>query len=282
MELGDFNNLKVVRTASFGVFLDAGTGNTSDDVLLPNGSIVGVPPKIGDEVRVFLYKDSKDRMVATMKEPLVTVGQMGHLKVTGLAEFGAFVDFGLERDILVPKSEMQGPMEVGRAYLVYIYVDKSKRLAATTDVDRILEPAPEGTYKEGDEVEGILYAIQTNGTLEVALEKRYQAIVLHNEYFETYQVGDVVRGAVKRILEDGRVSFTPRKRMVEAKKELSDVILQYLKEHGGSMPFNDKSTPEEIRRTFKTSKNYFKIALGNLMKQGRITQDGSGTHLTKK
>lgn len=282
IKFGDYNELKVAREASFGLYLDKETGNTSDDILLPTGSIVGETPKVGEKVTVFIYRDSKDRLIATMKQPKVTVDNTAVLSVTSVTNFGAFVNFGLERDILVPKREMKFPLETGKEYLFFIYEDKTGRLAASTEVGRYLETPEEEIYKVGDTVSGIVYNKQTNGTLEVAIDDKYPGIVLVNEYFFNANPGDRISGTVKKILEDGRISFTPRKKMIEAKEELSDTILSYLEEHDGFMPFNDKSTPDEIKKKWNSSKNYFKIALGNLMKKGLIRQDEKGTHLVKE
>lgn len=279
IKFGDYNTMKVIREAAFGLYLDKETGNTSDDILLPNGNIVGETPKIGDEVEVFIYRDSKDRLIATMKKPKVTVDNFAVLTVSSVTDFGAFLDFGLERDILVPKGEMKYTMVPGNEYLVFVYEDKTGRLAASTEVGRYLDIAEVDHYEVGETVTGIVYDKQTNGTLEVALEEKYMAIVLKNEYFTDINPGDRVTGTVKRILDDGRISFTPRKKMIEAKEELSDKILAYLKEHDGFMPYNDKSTPEELKKQFNSSKNYFKVSLGNLMKKGLVRQDEKGTYL---
>lgn len=281
IKFGDYNELKVAREASFGLYLDKETGNTSDDILLPTGNIVGEKPKVGETVTVFIYRDSKDRLIATMKKPIVTVDNTAVLSVTSVTNFGAFVNFGLERDILVPQREMKFPLETGKEYLFFIYEDKTGRLAASTEVGRYLETPEEDLYKVGDTVSGIIYNKQTNGTLEVAIDDMYPGIVLVNEYFFNANPGDRISGTVKKILEDGRISFTPRKKMIEAKEELSDTILRYLEEHDGFMPYNDKSTPDEIKKKWNSSKNYFKIALGNLMKKGLIRQDEKGTHLVK-
>lgn len=281
IKFGDYNELKVAREASFGLYLDKETGNTSDDILLPTGSIVGEIPKVGETVTVFIYRDSKDRLIATMKKPIVTVDNTAVLSVTSVTNFGSFVNFGLERDILVPQREMKFPLETGKEYLFFIYEDKTGRLAASTEVGRYLETPEEDLYKVGDTVSGIIYNKQTNGTLEVAIDDMYPGIVLVNEYFFNANPGDRISGTVKKILEDGRISFTPRKKMIEAKEELSDTILRYLEEHDGFMPYNDKSTPDEIKKKWNSSKNYFKIALGNLMKKGLIRQDEKGTHLVK-
>jgi len=282
IRFGDYNTMKVKREAAFGLFLDRETGNTSDDILLPLGNVVGEKPNIGDEVLVFIYKDSKDRLIATMKKPKVTVDNLAILKVVSVAEFGSFLDFGLERDILVPRGEMKYTMEPEKEYLVFVYEDKTGRLAASTEVGRYLEVFGEEECQVGDIVTGIVYDKQTNGTLEVAINDKYKGIILKNEYFTDINPGDRVTGTVKKILEDGRVSFTPRKKMIEAKEDLSETILAYMKDNNGSMPYSDKSTPQEIKTKFNSSKNYFKIALGNLMKKGLITQDEKGTHLKKE
>ncbi|HSL85522.1 MAG TPA: S1-like domain-containing RNA-binding protein, partial [Bacteroidales bacterium] len=209
IKFGDYNLMKVKREATFGLFLDKETGNTSDDILLPTGSIVGDRPAIGDEVNVFVYRDSKDRLIATMKKPKVTVDHLAILKVTSVTDFGVFMDFGLERDILVPQKEMKYPMQTDKEYLVFVYEDKTGRLAASTEVGRYLELPEEDQYGVGDVVTGIVYDKQTNGTLEVAIEDKYMAIVLKNEYYTDIQPGDRVTGTIKKILEDGRISFTP-------------------------------------------------------------------------
>ena len=279
IKFGDFNILKVKREAAFGLYLDKETGNTSDDILLPTGNIVGDKPAVGDEVNVFIYRDSKDRLIATMKKPKVTVDHLAVLKVSQVTDFGAFLDFGLERDILVPNKEMKFKMIPEKEYLVFVYEDKTGRLAASTEIGRYLDVPEEDQYNPGDIVTGIVYDKQTNGTLEVAVEEKYMAIILRNEYFTDIEPGDRVTGTIKKIMEDGRISFTPRKKMIEEKEELSDTILAYLKENDGFMPYNDKSTPDEIKKKWNTSKNYFKIALGNLMKKGLIRQDEKGTYL---
>lgn len=279
IKFGDFNELEVIREADFGVYLDAKTDSSSDDILLPNGNIIGDRPAIGEYINVFIYKDSEDRFIATMKKPKITVNSLALLEATDEVDFGVFLDMGLERDLLVPRSEMNYEMKVGKKYLVYAYEDKSKRLAATTKIDEYLDLALEDMYELGQEVTGTVYDVQTNNTLEVAIDNKYKAIILENEYYTNIQPGDSVSGTIKKILEDGRISYTPRKKMVDAREILSDAIMKELKDSGGSIPYNDKSTPEEIRQKFKTSKNYFKIALGNLMKQGLIYQDSKGTHL---
>ncbi|MGG5462268.1 CvfB family protein [Clostridium sp. B9] len=277
INVGQFNKMKVVREADFGYYLDRGTRNTSDDILIPRGNLDGKELKIGEEVEAFIYRDSRDRLIATLQTPLAVVGDVALLEVKSVTKIGAFVDFGLERDILVPLKEKKYNMEEGKKYLVYIYVDKTGRLAATTDVDKYLDELEEP--KLGAEVTGTVYGYQTNDSLRIAIDNQYRGVVLKNEYFTNIKPGDTIKGKIIKVYEDGIVGLSLRNHKLKERNDLGDTILEYLKENGGAMRFNDKSTPDEIRNTFKTSKNYFKMALGGLMKKGLIEQDEFGTRL---
>lgn len=277
IKIGEYNKLKVVRTAEFGCYLDRGTRRTADDILLPKGSSNGEVFQVGEEVNAFIYRDSNDRLIATLKTPIITAGEVGLLEITGVTKFGAFANFGLERDVLVPLKEQKYQLEEGKKYLFYMYVDKTGRLAATTDIDKYLEELEEPEV--GTEVEGIVYGYQTNGSLWVAIDGKYRGVILKNEYFTTIKPGETVKGRIKRVYDDGIIGLSIRNRKLEERDVLSDKILDYLKENDGVMTFNDKSSPDEIRKVFNTSKNYFKIALGGLMKQGLIEQDEFGTKL---
>lgn len=277
IKIGEFNELNVARKASFGYFLDADTGNTEDDVLLPKGNAEGMELELGDKVEAFIYKDSKDRLVATLKKPMAEVQDIAYLKVVSKTSVGVFIYFGLERDILVPIKEQKYDLELGSSYLFYLYVDKTSRIAATTDIDRHLVNSSE--YKIGDEVTGIAYGLQTNGSVMVAVDNKFRGVILPNEYYTDIKPGYEIKLHVKRIYEDGKLGLTPRGRAVEERTQLEEEILKYLNKHEGTMPYNDKSSPEDIKRVFNQSKNYFKNALGGLMKKGLITQDESGTKI---
>lgn len=287
INIGEFNTLKVIRKADFGYYLDAKTGRTSDDILLPTKSALGRELSIGDEVKAFIYRDSKDRIIATLKEPLAVVGDISYLKVVSKTKIGTFVDFGMERDILVPMREQTYRLDIGNYYLFYIYLDKTSRIAATTNIDRYLENLDlkdsenieDKKYKVGDEVTGIVYGFQTNGSAMVAVDNLYRGVILKNEYFTDIKEGLKLQLRIKKIYEEGKLGLTPRKRPSEERTELEETILQYLKDNNGFMIYNDKSSPEDIRRVFKESKNYFKNALGGLMKHGLIEQDEKGTKL---
>jgi len=277
IKTGEFNSLTIVRKADFGYFLDAKTGRTDDDVLLPNSNTLGRELNIGDEVEAFIYRDSKDRPVATLKKPLAQVYEVAYLKVVSTTPLGAFADIGLDRDVFIPMKEQKYTLNEGDSYLLYLYVDKTGRIAATTEVDRAM--STESEYKVDDEVTGIVYGFQTNGSVMVGVDGKYRGVILKNEFFTDMKPGYEVKLRVKKIYEDGKLGLTPRGRAVEERTQLEEEILKYLTKHGGEMPYNDKSSPEDIRKVFNQSKNYFKNALGGLMKKGLITQDESGTKL---
>jgi predicted RNA-binding protein (virulence factor B family) len=279
IKTGEYNSLTVVRKADFGYFLDAKTGRTDDDLLLPNSNTLGQSLNVGDEIEVFVYRDSKDRPVATLKKPLAQAFDVAYLKVVSSTPMGAFADFGLDRDVFIPMKEQKYTLHEGSSYLLYLYIDKTGRIAATTEVDRAL--STESEYKVGDEVTGIVYGFQTNGSVMVAVDGRYRGVILKNEYFTEMQPGFEVKLRVKKIYEDGKLGLTPRGRAVEERTQLEDEIMKYLEKNGGEMPYNDKSSPDDIREVFNQSKNYFKNALGGLMKKGLITQDEAGTKLKK-
>ncbi|KAF5045645.1 Conserved virulence factor B [anaerobic digester metagenome] len=279
-KLGEVNEMSVKREAPFGVYLDAGTGNTSDDVLLPAGSMTQ-KVELGEIIPVFIYRDSEDRIIATMKEPLIRVGEVRKLKVVGSNQSGSFINIGLERDVFVPKKEQKYLIETGKEYLFKLYVDKTDRLCATTDVSGALELPPEGTFERNDTVTARIVGCQQNGALQAAINDTYKAILFKDEFFTDVQPGDVIEARILKFLDDGKPSLTLRSELKKERQDLKQEILSALRAEGGSIPYNDRSTPEEIKQRFNTSKNYFKIALGNLMKTGKVYQDETGTHLKK-
>ena len=277
IKIGEFNNLKVVRRAEFGYYLDAETENTNDDILLPMKSTLGRALNIDDEVEAFVYRDSSDRLISTLKKPLAKVGDLAYLKVVDMTTIGSFVEIGLERDILVPFKEENYSLETGKKYLFYIYLDKTGRLAATTFIDKYLYETD--SYNIDDEVEGTVYGIQTNGTLMIAVDDIYRAVILRNENYSSVTPGDRLKVRVQKYYEDGKMDVTARKSRLEERDVVEEQILKYLEKCDGFMPYNDKSSPDDIKKVFQTSKNSFKRALGGLMKNGLIHQDEEGTRL---
>ena len=274
IKVGEYNELKVDRQTDFGYYL---VDNEKNSVLLPNGSLNGNSINIDEMVNVFIYRDSQERIIATLKEPLIKVGEVAYLKIVGNSNFGAFADMGLERDIFIPLKEQKFKLVTGKSYLLYAYVDKTGRLAATTYVDSYIDIG-EG-YKVDDEVEVITYGKGGEKTIRVAIDGKYQAIILGNEHYRSIFPGDKLKVRVKKIYEDGVVGVTPRKQRLDAREEIKERIMLALAENDGMIPYNDKTSPEIIKENFFTSKNYFKMALGALMKEGKIYQDEEGTKL---
>ena len=278
IKLGEYNNLKVKRKAEFGYFLDAGTGNTSDDVLLHKRLLNKNKIEVGDEVKVFIYKDSEGRLSATMEYPKAAVGDIAYLKVVAHTKIGSFIDIGLPKDILVPFKAQKYEMTKRNRYLLYIYEDKSGRLAATTDIFPYL--SVDAPYKIGDSVDGIVYGFQTNNSACICVENKYDAVILNNEYFTELNIGDKLENLkVIKIYEDGRLGLTPRKERKAELDTLEIAIMSYLEGNDGFMRFNDKTSPEDIATVFNSSKKNFKRALGVLMKKNLIIQNEEGTFL---
>ncbi|WP_302653276.1 S1 RNA-binding domain-containing protein [uncultured Clostridium sp.] len=275
LRIGEYNKMKVDREKDFGFYLRELDGRA--EVLLPKSLLEGNKVSVGDEVEVFIYRDSKDRALATFKKPLAKAFDVAYLEVVQQSEFGAFIDFGLDRDIFVPLKEQRYKLHTGKKYLFYIYVDKTDRLAATTEVENYIEIG-EG-YKVGDEVTAMVYSKTPAGTLNVAIDGKYKGLVLPNEYYFEVHPGQEMKLRVKRVYEDGVIGLTPRKTRLNERDALQEKIVKYMEKNGGFMTFNDKSSPEDIKITFGTSKNYFKMALGGLMKKGLITQDAEGCRL---
>jgi len=276
MIIGEYNKLKVSKKVEFGYYLEDEFG---DEVLLPNSAAKEHEIKEGDKLEVFIYRDSKDRLISTLKKPLVTVGQIAYLEVVSQNNIGAFVNIGLERDLFVPLREQAFKLKEGKKYLFYMYVDKTDRLAGTTRIDSHLDLAEIGKYKSSDEISAIVYDTCENGTLNVMIDGKYRGLILANEHFEYIHPGEEIQARVKIVYEDGTLGITTRKKRLDEREVLTEKILTYLKENGGFMPFNDKSSSEDIKKEFNTSKNYFKMTLGGLMKQKLITQDKEGTRL---
>lgn len=278
-KIGDYNKLYVAKKSEYGFFLK---DNEQNDklILLPFNSACGNELKDDEEVNVFIYRDSSDRIIATMKKPFAKAYELAYLKVVSNTKIGSFIDFGLERDILVPIKEQAYILENDKSYLFYIYIDKTDRIAATTYIDRYLDA--DHSFKIGDETEGIVYGFQTNGSAMVAVNKKYRGVILRNEYFSSIKTGDILSLRVIKLYEDGKLGLTPRNHPEDERLTLEKSILEYLKNHDGFMPYNDKSSPADIKSVFHESKNYFKNALGGLMKKGLIEQDSTGSRLLKK
>ncbi len=277
INIGNYNTLRVIKEAGKGYYLREEGNASGEQVFLPELNTEDKELEVNDKISAFVYKDSHERLIATLKKPLARAGHLSYLKVVSLTTIGAFVDIGLDRDILVPMKEKIYPFKKDKKYLFYVYIDKTGRLAASAYVDKHL--TTDHSYTVGDKVKGSVYGFQSNKSLMVAVDNLYKGVILFNEYFNKIEYGDTLELRVNKIFEDGKLGLTPRRTAKEELPELEEKIMSYLKEHNGFMVYNDKSSPEDIYSTFNVSKNYFKNALGGLMKKKLISQDGSGTKL---
>ena len=266
MKLGEKQVLTVVKIVDFGVYL----GSDEERVLLPKKQ---VPEGIeaGDPVEVFLYKDSSDRMIATTKEPKITLGQLAVLEVADVGRIGAFLDWGLEKDLLLPFKEQTVKVEKGDRCLVSLYVDKSGRLCATMKVYPLLQT--DSPYKKNDMVRGTVYEISREFGVFVAVDNKYSALIPRREVYGRMFIGQQIEARVTDVKADGKLDLSVRGRITEQMDEDARIIMERISKNGGFLPFTDKAEPERIKAEFGMSKAAFKRAVGRLLKQGRITID---------
>ncbi len=266
MRLGEKQVLTVVKIVDFGVYL----GSDEERVLLPKKQ---VPEGIeaGDPVEVFLYKDSSDRMIATTKEPKITLGQLAVLEVADVGRIGAFLDWGLEKDLLLPFKEQTVKVEKGDRCLVSLYVDKSGRLCATMKVYPLLQT--DSPYKKNDMVRGTVYEISREFGVFVAVDNKYSALIPRREVYGRMFIGQQIEARVTDVKADGKLDLSVRGRIPEQMDEDARIIMERISKNGGFLPFTDKAEPERIKAEFGLSKAAFKRAVGRLLKQGRITID---------
>lgn len=261
--LGKKVTLMVVKKVEFGVYL----GTEADKVLLPKKQV----PKgieVGDPVSVFLYKDSSDRIIATTKEPMLTLGEIKALKVRDTGKIGAFLDWGLEKDLLLPFREQTAKVKAGDECLVSLYVDKTGRLSATMKVyEKLRKDSP---YKKDDRVQGIIYEKSDNFGWFVAVDDRYCALIPKKEICGDCQVGDRIEARVAAVKPDGKLDLSIREKAFIQMELDAEQMLEDLKNRGGAYPFTDKAGADQIKRETGLSKNAFKRAAGRLLKLGKI------------
>ncbi len=266
IELGKRQVLEVVRKKDFGVYLGEKAGDGTA-VLLPKKQ-VPEGADIGDQIEVFIYKDSEDRLIATTGEPKVEVGRTAVLKVKEVGKIGAFLDMGLEKDVLLPFKEQTYRVREGQECLVALYVDKSRRLAATMRVYPYM--SSESPYGKDDKVTGRVYEINENLGAFVAVDNQYYGLIPAREMFGQIHEGDVVEARVTKVRDDGKLDLSPREKACLQMDTDSQAVMKAIDERGGVLPFNDKASPEVIKDEFHISKNAFKRAVGHLLKEGRI------------
>lgn len=282
IEIGKHETLRILRDSPYGVYLGLADTDPEQSVLLPKKQ-VPEGAKTGDALEVFVYRDSEDRPIATVNRPYCTVGQFAYLSVKGTSKVGAFLDWGLEKDLFVPFKEQEEKLLPGQNALVYVYTDKSGRLAATTRIYDRLSPAPKGLFSENQPFFGAVYRAQRDfGAFVAVTEKKdelrpgqafdtlYFGLIPAQQVFRKYRVGDALSGRVVRVRSDGKLDLDARKRDFEQLSSDGEIILKKIREYGGTLPFSDNASPALIERELHMSKNGFKKALGHLYKNHQI------------
>lgn len=266
--------LKVVRIGEPGAFLDAGTGNTSDDILLHKAQQTA-EVKVGEVVKVFLYLDPKKRLTASMRVPKMREGQIAQLKIINVTNDGAFVDVGAERGIFMPFAEMRGRPKVGEIVWAKLYSDKSGRLAVSMKVSDEIRRAskPAENIKRGDKVTGAVFNMIDAGAF-IFTKERNIVFIARKEMTRELRIGEVVTARVTYLREDGRLDASLREIKENALNRDAEKIFAYMKQNGGSMPFHDKTPPQTIQAVFKLTKAAFKRAVGHLYRERRIEKIG--------
>ena len=276
IELGRFNLLKVVKEVEFGMYLD---GGEDGEILLPLRYVPeGCQP--GDELNVFIYLDSEERLVATTLTPLVQVGEFACLEVAWVNEYGAFLNWGLMKDLFVPFREQKMKMQVGKKYIIHAHLDdESYRIVASAKVDRYLSKEP-ASYEAGDEV-NILIWQKTDLGFKAIIDNKYSGLLYENEIFSSIETGMEMKAFVKQVREDGKVDLILQKPGFEKVDDFAKTLLDYIKEQGGRIHLNDKSPAEDIYDTFGVSKKTFKKGVGDLYKKRLITLHEDGIALVE-
>ncbi len=269
IEIGKSYSLEITKHVDFGVYLD---GGDMEEILLPERYL----PKdekewaIGQFIDVFVYLDSEDRPIATTEVPYVEVGGSAFLNVVGQSQFGSFLDWGLPKDLLVPFKEQRVPMEIGKSYVVHVFIDKTGRIAGTTRIDRHLQEENDGHFEIRQEVD-LLVASRTDLGYKAIINGSHIGLIHNNEIVRPIRVGDEFKGYIGEAREDKRINITLQKLAYEVRHDLAEQILVYLKENGGSTKLTDKSSPTEINAVFHVSKSNYKKALGKLFKEEKYS-----------
>ena len=267
LRLGEIQRLTVVKIADHGAYLAEDRNADSERILLP---IRQVPEgtRVGSELEVFIYRDSKDRPIATVNRPFIKLNETAVLKVKEVTKIGAFLDWGLEKDLLLPYKEQTKKLHPGEECLVALYIDKSSRLCLTMNVYEYLDT--DSNYKAGDRVEGRVYLISDNFGAFVAVDDEYSALIPVKELYGDVKVGQVISARVTGVKEDGKLSLSIREKAYLQMDEDAERVMKVIEAFDGELPFNDKASPETIKREFNMSKNEFKRAVGRLYKERRI------------
>lgn len=261
--LGKKQTLMAVKKVDFGMYL----GTQEDKVLLPKKQVPeGL--EVGDPVEVFLYKDSQDRLIATTNEPKITLGEVKVLKVADTVRIGAFLDWGLEKDLLLPFKEQTANVKKGDECLVSLYVDKSGRLCATMKVYNKLRT--DSPYKKDDRVQGVVYEKSANFGCFVAVDDIYSALIPKKEVYKEFRVGERIEARVTEVKPDGKLNLDVREKISVQMEIDAEEVLKCIEVYNGVLPFTDKADPERIKEETGLSKNAFKRAVGRLLKERKV------------
>lgn len=266
LRLGDYNNMTVVKEVDFGIYLD---GGDMGEVLLPKRYVPeGCKPS--DKLDVFLYLDSEERLVATTLKPFAKVGDFAYLRVAWVNEYGAFLDWGLMKDLFCPFREQKMKMEVDKSYIVHVHLDgESYRIVASAKVERYFNNDIPG-YRHGDEVDLLIWQ-KTDLGFKVIIDNQYPGLVYKDQIFKNIHTGDRMKGYIDAVREDGKIDVTLQPTGRKMTVEFSEILLQYIKDNGGVCTLTDKSPAEDIYNQFQVSKKNFKKAVGDLYKRRLIT-----------
>lgn len=267
IRLGERQELVIVKKVDFGVYLAEGRETAEERVLLPARQ-VPEGSDVGDSLEVFVYRDSEDRLISTTRTPGLELGQVAELKVAQVGKLGAFLDWGLEKDLFLPFKEQRGEVREGGTVLVSLYIDKSGRLCATMNVYGALRA--DSPYRAEDRVRGRVYEISRNFGAFVAVDNLYSGLIAAKELYGDVRLGADVEARVIRVREDGRLDLSVREKAYLQMDADAEKLLELLDSYEGALPFSDKASPEVIRHETGMSKNEFKRAAGRLLKQGKI------------
>jgi len=276
IKIGQFNKLNVVKEVPFGLYLD---GDEWGEILLPN-KVVPAGTKLNDRLDVFIYFDSDDKIIATTTRPRAQVGSFAFLKVIDVNRVGAFLDWGLDKDLLVPRPEQHRPLEIDKSYIVYVTQDNQDRIIASSKLDYHLHKSS-ASFKQGEEV-SLLVAETTELGNKVIINDNHWGLIHSGDIFQRLSYGQKTRGYIKTIRDDGKIDVVLRKMGQDNIRELAQRILLELNKAGGFLPLHDKSSALDIMRVFSESKKSFKNAIGTLYKQGEIYLESDGIRLRAK
>lgn len=270
IEAGHYYTLKVVKTVDFGLYLDA----EGQEILLPK-RFVPRDTKEGDELEVFIYHDNEERLIATTQRPVATVGEIALMKCVGKTQHGAFMEWGIMKDVFVPLSNMQQRMQEGEKYLVYLYIDEQTGRVTGTEKFQKHVSNEQLTVNENDIVDLIAWQ-QTDIGYKMIINNKHTGVLHFSDVFRDLQLGEKLKGYIKKIREDNKIDIALGEKGYKRIGSETDRILELLDDNSGYLPFNDKSSPEEIYNTFGISKKTFKMAIGALYKERKIefTQTG--------